>query len=113
MNPDGATRYNRRNVQDMDINRDGQRLQTAEGNILKAIRDSEQADWGFNLHDQSRYYAAGNVPNTAAISFLAPAFDDVKTMSEKRSAAARIIGVMNKTFQDITQGIVGKFVDIF
>jgi len=49
LNPDGAERYTRRNVQDIDINRDAQRLQTPEGNILKAIRDSVQADWGFNL----------------------------------------------------------------
>ncbi len=113
LNPDGAERYTRRNVQDIDINRDAQRLQTPEGNILKAIRDSVQADWGFNLHDQSRYYAAGNVPKTAAISFLAPAFDEAKTMSEKRSDAARLIGVMNKTIQEIIPGSVGKYDDTF
>jgi hypothetical protein len=113
LNPDGAERYTRRNVQDIDINRDAQRLQTPEGNILKAIRDSVQADWGFNLHDQSRYYSAGNVPKTAAISFLAPAFDEAKTMSEKRSDAARLIGVMNKTIQEIIPGSVGKYDDTF
>jgi hypothetical protein len=113
LNPDGAERYTRRNVQDIDINRDALRLQTPEGNILKKIRDSVQADWGFNLHDQSRYYAAGNAPKTAAISFLAPAFDEAKTMSEKRSDAARLIGVMNKTIQEIIPGSVGKYDDTF
>jgi len=113
LNPDGAERYTRRNVQDIDINRDAQRLQTPEGNILKTVRDAVQADWGFNLHDQSRYYAAGNVPKTAAISFLAPAFDEAKTMSDKRSDAARLIGIMNKTIQEIIPGSVGKYDDTF
>ena len=53
LNPDGANRFTRRNMQGIDINRDAMRMQTPEGRILKRIRDETKADWGFNLHDQN------------------------------------------------------------
>ena len=42
LNPDGAERFQRRNAQGIDINRDALRLQTPEGQILKALRDRLQ-----------------------------------------------------------------------
>src|SRR4029453_16601221 len=39
LNPDGAERFQRRNAQSIDINRDALRLQTPEGRALKALRD--------------------------------------------------------------------------
>ena len=37
LNPDGAERFERRNAQSIDINRDALRLQTPEGKALKAL----------------------------------------------------------------------------
>ena len=42
LNPDGAERFQRRNAQSIDINRDALRLQTPEGRTLKAVRDRFQ-----------------------------------------------------------------------
>ena len=39
LNPDGAERFQRRNAQSIDINRDALRLQTPEGRALKSLRD--------------------------------------------------------------------------
>ncbi len=39
LNPDGAQRFERRNSQGIDINRDALRLQTPEGLALKSLRD--------------------------------------------------------------------------
>ena len=75
LNPDGAEAFTRRNLLDIDINRDADRLITPEGKLLKKIRDELQPQWGFNLHDQSRYYAVGQTDQTATISFLAPAYN--------------------------------------
>jgi murein tripeptide amidase MpaA len=42
LNPDGAERFQRRNVQSIDINRDALRLQTPEGRMLKTPRPSNR-----------------------------------------------------------------------
>ena len=113
LNPDGAQRYQRRNAMGIDLNRDALRLAQPEAQILKRIRDSLQADWGFNLHDQSRYYAAGNHPKTAAISFLAPAYNDAKDINQERKWAMQLIGIMNNVLQKHIPGHIAKYNDAF
>jgi len=71
VNPDGAEEFQRRNIVEIDLNRDVVRLQTPEAKILKNVFDSLKADFGFNLHDQGRDYSVGNSFNPASISFLA------------------------------------------
>ena len=56
LNPDGAEQFKRRNAQYIDINRDAVRQSSPEGIILKQARDEFEPDFGFNLHDQNRYY---------------------------------------------------------
>ncbi len=70
VNPDGAEVFQRRNIVEIDLNRDVVRQQTPEAQILKNVFDSLKADFGFNLHDQGRDYSAGNSFNPASISFL-------------------------------------------
>lgn len=113
LNPDGAEVFQRRNALGVDVNRDALRLQTPEGQTLKKIRDSLDADWGFNLHDQSRYYNAKGSPNPATISFLAPAYDSEKSINEKRGDAMKLIVEMNSLLQKIIPGQVGRYDDTF
>ena len=47
VNPDGAERFQRRNAQGLDINRDALHLQTPEGQLLKALRDKVSPVIGF------------------------------------------------------------------
>jgi murein tripeptide amidase MpaA len=75
LNPDGAEAYTRRNRLGIDINRDALMLQSPEGRTLKMVRDSLDADFGFNLHDQSTYYNAERTEKPATISYLAPAYN--------------------------------------
>ena len=82
LNPDGADQFRRRTALNIDLNRDALRLQTPEGQLLKKIRDDISADWGFNLHDQSRYYTVGKTDKSATISFLAPAYEENKYTNE-------------------------------
>jgi len=113
LNPDGAEEFKRRNAIDIDINRDALRLQTPEGKLLKKIRDEVDADWGFNLHDQSIYNSVGSTPGEATFSFLAPAFDEDKTISEKRKNAMQLISGLNRWLQQYVPGQVGRFDDTF
>ena len=95
LNPDGAEVFKRRNYLGIDINRDALTLQSPESKVLKKIRDSLQADFGFNLHDQSRYYNAERTPKPATISYLAPAYNYEKEINEVRGRAMQVIGYMN------------------
>lgn len=113
LNPDGADRFQRRTALQVDLNRDALRLQTPEGQLLKKIRDETDADWGFNLHDQSRYYSVGTSNKTATISFLAPAFDYEKNINPIRKRAMQQIGLMNKTLQQFMPNHVAKYDDGF
>jgi hypothetical protein len=111
LNPDGAQRFTRRNTQGIDINRDALRQQTPEGRVLKNLRDSLDADWGFNLHDQGRSTTAASKP--ATLSFLAPAYDVERNVNEKREDAMQLIASMNNLIQKVVPGQVGRYWDDF
>ncbi len=113
LNPDGAEVFQRRNTLGIDINRDALRLQSPEGRTLKRVRDSLDADFGFNLHDQSTYYNAERTEKPATISYLAPAYNYEKDINEVRSNAMKVIIFMNNIIQKYAPGQVGRYNDDF
>ncbi|WP_396634488.1 M14 metallopeptidase family protein [Maribacter sp. R86514] len=113
LNPDGAELYQRRNLLGIDINRDALRLQSPESQTLKRVRDSLNADFGFNLHDQSTYYNAERTEKPATISYLAPAYNYEKDINETRGNAMKIIVFMNDILQKYAPGQVGRYNDDF
>ncbi|WKN32740.1 M14 family zinc carboxypeptidase [Porifericola rhodea] len=113
LNPDGAEVFERRNALGVDMNRDALRLQSPESRILKNIRDSLQADFGFNLHDQSVYYTTGIKPEAATISFLPPAYNYAKDINPVRERAMQVIVELNEALQHYIKGHVGRYNDDF
>jgi hypothetical protein len=113
LNPDGAETFQRRNKLGVDINRDALHLQSPESQILKRIRDSLNADFGFNLHDQSTYYNAERTEKPATISYLAPAYNYEKEINEVRGNAMKVIVFMNNIIQKYAPGQVGRYNDDF
>ena len=113
LNPDGAELFTRRNALGIDINRDALRLQSPEGQTLKRVRDSLNAEFGFNLHDQSRYYNAERTDKPATISYLAPAYNYEKEINDVRGNAMKVIVFMNTILQKYAQGQVGRYNDDF
>lgn len=114
VNPDGADRNQRRTALGIDLNRDADRLMTPEAQFLKAERDRLDADWGFNLHDQSRYYSAGYPSEKlATITFLAPAYDYEESVNEIRGEAMQLIVMLNSGLQPLIPGQVAKWNDSF
>ena len=113
LNPDGAEVFQRRNALGIDVNRDALRLQSPEAKTLKRIRDSLDADFGFNLHDQSKYYNAETTDKPATISFLAPAYNYEKEVNEVRGNAMKLIVSMNRDLQQFIPGQVAKYNDDF
>ena len=113
LNPDGAEKYQRRNAYNIDLNRDAQRLRSPESRILKNLRDSIDAAFGFNLHDQSIYYAAGNTDKPATISFLAPPYNVAKDTNVVRNRATQLIVHLNEALQHYVPGQVGRYNDTY
>jgi hypothetical protein len=111
VNPDGADLYQRRNIFEIDINRDAVRQQTPEGILLKSVFDSLKADFGFNLHDQSTRYSAGNSFKSATISFLAPTVDYEKSVSPAREDAIKLISGLYNTLSHFIPGHIAKYSD--
>ena len=85
LNPDGAERFQRRNAQGIDINRDALSLQTPEGQLLKSVRDRFNPRIGFNLHNQSWDTSVGDPPKPASISLLSVA---VRQAADRERRAA-------------------------
>ncbi|MCF8237896.1 MAG: hypothetical protein K9I85_07045 [Saprospiraceae bacterium] len=113
LNPDGAEVYERQNALGIDLNRDALRLTSPEAQILKHWRDSLDADWGFNLHDQHRYYSAGISNLTSAIAFLAPPPDVSRSKPPHRQDAMRLIGGLSNGLQKLIPDQVAKYSDTF
>ena len=109
LNPDGAEVFNRRNAQEIDINRDFLAQQSPEGKLLRALRDELNPHFGFNLHDQTTMWSAGDTGNPATISLLAPAYDHALSVNSTRQVAMQVIAEMNDTLQIIIPGHVGRF----
>ena len=113
LNPDGASRWTRENAIGIDLNRDALRLIAPESQILKRVRDSLNADYGFNLHDQSKYYNVERLNNEASISFLATAFDYEKSRSAGRDEAMQLISYLYQINQQYIPNHTGRYNDDF
>ncbi|MGV3685674.1 MAG: M14 family zinc carboxypeptidase [Daejeonella sp.] len=111
VNPDGAEVFNRRNAQEIDINRDFHAQQTPEGRVLRQLRDEINPQFGFNLHDQTTMWSAGDTGNPATISLLAPAYNAALSVNTVREMAMLVIAEMNSTLQEVIPGHVGRFDD--
>ncbi len=113
LNPDGAQRFQRRNAQGIDINRDALLLQTPEGRVLKALRDRLNPALGFNLHNQNWRTSAGKSRKPASISLLAVAFDEARTETPGRVLAKKTCAVIRGALETFVPGQVARYDDEF
>ena len=113
LNPDGAQRYQRRTAFGIDMNRDALQLQAPGSQILKRVRDDLDADFGFNLHDQSIRYSVGDTPNSTIIAFLAPAYDEDRSINPVRKRSMQLIARLDEMLQMFIPEHVATYSDSF
>lgn len=113
LNPDGAQVFERQNAAGIDINRDARRLSSPEARALKGYRDRINPAFGFNLHDQNARTRVGRQGLQAAISLLAPAFDDSRGYNDVRSRARLVAATIVAALDDSLHGRIGKYDDSF
>ncbi|WP_373519690.1 M14 metallopeptidase family protein [Pricia sp.] len=113
LNPDGAAAYTRVNANAVDLNRDAQQRTQPESRALRNVFDGFQPDYCFNLHDQRTIFNVGDASKPATISFLAPAHDEIRSVSPTRSVSMKLIVAMNMMVQKQIPGQVGRYDDTF
>jgi len=113
LNPDGAERFQRRNVQNIDINRDALDLATPEARLLKALRDSLNPQVGYNLHNQNWRTSVGPPMMGAAISLLSVAYDEARSMNDGRVLTKKLGAVIRDALEPYALGRIGRYDDSF
>jgi hypothetical protein len=113
LNPDGAERFQRRNAQSIDVNRDALRLQTPEGRALKTLRDRLNPRIGFNLHNQNWRTTVGTPPRPASISLLSVAYDEARSENAGRRLTKRVCAVIRDALEPFASGQIGRYDDSF
>jgi Zinc carboxypeptidase len=113
LNPDGAERFQRRNAQSIDVNRDALRLQTPEGRALKSLRDKVSPRVGFNLHNQGWRTSVGDPPKPASMSLLSVAYDEARTENAGRKLTKQICAVIRDAIEPFASGQIGRYDDEF
>ena len=113
MNPDGAARFQRRNAQGIDINRDARALATPEGRTLHDLRERLKPDFGFNLHDQDVGTRAGDSDRGTAIALLAPAYNEAREVDAIRGRAIEVSVAIRAILEPYIAGHIAKWDDTF
>lgn len=113
LNPDGAARFQRRNAQGIDVNRDARALVTPEARALKAAHERFRPDFGFNLHDQNVRTRVAGTDRLAAISLLAPPLDAAGSDTDVRLRAKHVAVVVRRAIEPLVGSHVSRYDDTF
>lgn len=109
LNPDGAQRTQRRNAQEIDINRDALRLATPEGRFLKAVRDRVRPALGFNLHNQSPLLRAGRSGPQAALSLLSVPGDEAHSLTPGTRRTRQLAVLTQRLASPFAPGRIARY----
>lgn len=113
LNPDGAKLYTRLNYNEVDLNRDAKNKTQKESIILSDLIRDIKPDFAFNLHGQRTIFSAGRTNNTATVSFLSPAGNNERTITDSRKISMEIIAKMNTVLQECIPNKIGRYDDQF
>jgi len=113
LNPDAAGRFQRRNSQGIDVNRDARSLVTPEARALKSVRDRYRPDFGFNLHDQNVRTRVGSSERLAAIALLAPPPDATGREPDGLVRAMRVAATIREAVEPLVAGHISRYDDTF
>lgn len=113
LNPDGAEIYTRLNANLVDLNRDAQQQSQPESRVLKDCFDTLKPNYCFNLHGQRTLFSAGAYNKVATLSFLSPAQDETRIVTDTRATAMAIIAKVAKSLHREIPGQIGIYDDSF
>ncbi len=113
LNPDGYIRYDRRNAQGIDINRDAQSLISPEARLLMDTWQRLTPQLALNLHDQETRYTSLTPPTPALLAMLAPECSTTKDITPARERAMKIIAGVAHSLQGTAYHRIAKYDDVY
>ena len=113
LNPDGSHLYTRANANGVDLNRDAIELSQPESSVLRGLYESIKPDLCLNLHGQRTIYAAGNGGPSASLSFLAPAANEERSLTDPRKEAMLLIAAITQGLSSELPDAIGRYDDSF
>ncbi len=112
LNPDGASRFQRRTAQQIDMNRDALALRTPEARILRDLQRELRPQFGFNLHDQE-LSTVGATKQLSTLALLAPAYDAAQSMNGVRRRAQQLAATFATITSSFMSGSLTRYDDTF
>ncbi len=113
LNPDGYIRYDRRNAQGIDVNRDAQSLISPEARLLMKVWEDYKPDFALNLHDQETRYTSLKPLTPSLLAMLAPECNYQKSVTPARERAMKAIAAIADDLRDIAAGRIAKYDDVY
>lgn len=112
LNPDGSDKWTRRNALDIDMNRDYLKLSSKEFQILKSIAEKGNYHYALNLHEQRTIFTTDGV-HPATLSFLAPAENFEREVTETRKKAMAVISAIYEQMKNLIPNQIARYSDEF
>ncbi len=113
LNPDGAAKYTRVNANKIDLNRDAQQLSQPETKVLMDSYLHFKPDYCFNLHGQRTIFSAGYSSNSSVLSFLSPAQNKQRSVTETRKRSMEVVVAIKKVLERKILGNISRYDDTF
>lgn len=112
LNPDGSEAWTRRNALNIDLNRDYNMLSSKEFPYLKNIAENGNYHYALNLHEQRTLFSTDG-ENPATLSFLAPAEEVDRTVTETRKKAMAVISRIVEKLRPEIPNQIARYNDEF
>jgi len=113
LNPDGNEKFNRRNAQGIDINRDARSLISPEAKILAKIYEQFSPDFALNLHDMEPHYTSKPENLQTVLAVLAPECDEIGSLNTARKRAVKVISGIITAINPLIPNRLAKYTDKF
>lgn len=113
LNPDGAELFQRRNAQEIDINRDALALTSPEAKILKKVYEDFAPDVAFNLHNQPPLAEVGESGKEVMMAVLAPPAGPSPSREPHWLLAKKICAEIRRTLSPYSGGRIAKYGEEF
>jgi hypothetical protein len=109
LNPDGAARFQRRNAQGIDLNRDARAVFSPELRALFELHDRERPHFAIELHDEDTRTRVGKTDLMTGASLIAPTYDASDGDNEARLEAKRLCVVIKRAIEPLLGAHIARY----